>query len=167
MYNKKTRIYQTIKSLIILFIKLQFSIKCNQAFKLLHISMTNIFLNLNLNPNGLITYIIPNIFVSSWYICIIPICLMIPDIYLAEVSMHSIKSGLGLRIHQAWKSLVYLPKGLYHSSQCSDIHRRQSWRLYKREVLAASNKAFIYTANKGCLSVIHPITQRVDILQEG
>ncbi len=29
LYNKKTKIYQTIKGLIILFIKLQFSIKCN------------------------------------------------------------------------------------------------------------------------------------------
>ncbi len=32
LYNKKTNIYQTIKGLIILFIKLQFSIRCNQAF---------------------------------------------------------------------------------------------------------------------------------------
>ncbi len=33
--RRKTKIYQTIKGLIILFIKLQFSIRCNQAFKLL------------------------------------------------------------------------------------------------------------------------------------
>ena len=45
----KTKIYWTIKGLIILFIKFQFSVKCNQAFKLLHISTSNNYLNLNLN----------------------------------------------------------------------------------------------------------------------
>ncbi len=50
--NKKTKIYRTIKGLIILFIKLQFSIKCNQAFRPLRISTSkhlpqplNIYLN--------------------------------------------------------------------------------------------------------------------------
>ena len=38
LYNKKTKIYQTIKDLIILFIKLQFSIRCNQTFKPLYTS---------------------------------------------------------------------------------------------------------------------------------
>ena len=36
--NKKTKIYLTIKGLIILFIKFQFSIRCNQVFRLLHTS---------------------------------------------------------------------------------------------------------------------------------
>ncbi len=58
LYNKKTKIYQTIKGLIILFIKLQFSIRCNQVFRLLRTSISN--LNLNLNLNGLVIYIISN-----------------------------------------------------------------------------------------------------------
>ncbi len=36
--NKKTKIYQTIKGLIILFIKLQYSIKYNRAFRQLRTS---------------------------------------------------------------------------------------------------------------------------------
>ncbi len=65
--NKKTKIYQTIKGLIILFIKLQFSIKRNQAFRLLRTSTSNIYLNLSLNPNGLMPRHLhhPNAFVSS------------------------------------------------------------------------------------------------------
>ncbi len=38
LYIKKTKICQTIKGLIILFIKLQFSIRCNQAFRSLRTS---------------------------------------------------------------------------------------------------------------------------------
>ncbi len=38
LYNKKTKIYQTIKGLIILFIKLQFSIRYNQAWRPLRTS---------------------------------------------------------------------------------------------------------------------------------
>ncbi len=56
--RRKTKIYQTIKGLIILFIKLQFSIRCNQAFKPLCTSTSNIYLNiylnLSLNLNGLL-----------------------------------------------------------------------------------------------------------------
>ena len=70
LWNKKTKIYQTIKGLIILFIKLEFSIKCNKIFKLLH----NIYLNLSLNSNGFVICIISNTFVSS------PIRLMILDL---------------------------------------------------------------------------------------
>ncbi len=65
---KKTKIYQTIKGLIILFIKLQFSIRCNQAFRPLRTSASKhlsqpqiIYLNLSLNlqwPTGLVTCII-------------------------------------------------------------------------------------------------------------
>ena len=40
LYNKKTKIYQTIKRLIILLIKLQFFIRCNQTFKLLRTSIS-------------------------------------------------------------------------------------------------------------------------------
>ena len=72
----KTKIYWTIKGLIILFIKFRFFIRCNQAFKLLHTSISNIYLNLSLNPNGFITYIISDTFVSS------PIYCMIPDMHL-------------------------------------------------------------------------------------
>ncbi len=76
LYNKKTKIYQTIKDLIILFVKLHFSIRCNQAFRLLRTPTSNIYPNLSLNPNGLITCIIPDAFVLS------PIYLMIPDVHL-------------------------------------------------------------------------------------
>ncbi len=60
---------------MILFIKLEFSIRCNSAFRLLCTSNSNIYFNLNLNPNRLVTCIILNAFVSSL------IRLMIPDIY--------------------------------------------------------------------------------------
>ncbi len=82
-YNKKTKLYRTIKGLIILFIKLQFSIRYNQAFRLLRTS--NTYLKLSLNPNGFVTYIIPNTFISS------SICLMTPDIHILEVFIHPIK----------------------------------------------------------------------------
>ena len=65
-----------MKGLIILFIKLQFFIKSNQAFKLLCTSTFNIYINLYLNPNSLVSCIIPDIFVLS------PIHLMIPDVHL-------------------------------------------------------------------------------------
>ena len=61
----KAKIYRTIKGLIILFIKLQFSNQVQQAFKPLHTSTFNLDLNLSLNPNGLVTCIIPDTFVSS------------------------------------------------------------------------------------------------------
>ncbi len=51
----KTKIYQTIKGLIILFIKLQFFNQVQQAFKLLYTSISNIDLNLSLNPNDFVT----------------------------------------------------------------------------------------------------------------
>ena len=89
----KTKIYQTIKGSIILFIKFQFSIKCNQAFKPLRISISNIYLNLSLIPNSLVTYIIPNIFVLSL------IRLMILDIYIIKIFLYIIKSDSGLRIY--------------------------------------------------------------------
>ena len=81
LLKKKTKIYWTIKGLIILFIKLQFfifSTRYNQAFKPLHTSTSNIYLNLNLNPNSLVISIIPNIFVSS------PLCIIIPDVHLQK-----------------------------------------------------------------------------------
>ncbi len=159
LYNKKIKIYQTINGLIILFIKPQFSIRCNQAFRPLYTSNFNIYLKLNFNPNGRVTYIIPDIFVSYRYVCIIPIRLMISDVYLAEVSIHPIKSGPDLRTCKAWKPLVYPLGGFGHSSQYPDIYRRQSWQLHKREVLVTSSRAFIHIAIKGCLSVIHPTTQ--------
>ncbi len=61
----KTKIYRTIQGLIILFIKLQFSNQVQQAFRPLYILTSNLNLNLSLNCNGLIIYIIPNVFLSS------------------------------------------------------------------------------------------------------
>ena len=52
----KTKIYQTIKGLIILFIKLQFSHQMEQAFRPLCISTSNF----NLNFNNLVICIISN-----------------------------------------------------------------------------------------------------------
>ncbi len=104
--NKKTKIYQTIKGLIILFIKLQFSIRCNSVFTPLRTPTSNIYLNLSLNSNDLVTYIIPDAFVSSQYVCIISIRLIILDVHLAEVFIHPIKLGPGLHTCQAWEPLV-------------------------------------------------------------
>ncbi len=75
LWNLKTKIYQTIKGLINLFIKLQFSNQVQQVFRLLRTSTFNIDLNLNLNPNGLITSIIFDALVLSL------IYLMILDVY--------------------------------------------------------------------------------------
>ena len=72
----KTKIYQTIKRLIILFIKLQFFTRCNELFRSLRTLTSNIYLNLSLNPNGLVTCIILDAFVSF------PISLIIPNINL-------------------------------------------------------------------------------------
>ena len=55
----KTKICQTIKGLITLFIKLQFSNQVQQAFKPLRISSSNLDLNLSFNVNGLINASFP------------------------------------------------------------------------------------------------------------
>ncbi len=90
LYNKKTKIYQTIEGLIILFIKLQFSIGCNQAFRPLRTSISKHLPQPQPRsqwPNGLVTCIIPNTFVSSL------IRLMIPDVRIAEIfTSHQVKS---------------------------------------------------------------------------
>ncbi len=49
-----TKIYQTIESLMILFIKLQFYNQVCLAFSLLRISILNFILNLSLNLTGLL-----------------------------------------------------------------------------------------------------------------
>ncbi len=71
----KTKIYQTIKGLIILFIKLQFFNQVPQAFRSLYISTFNLDLNLSLNLNDFINCMIPNTFVLS------PIRLMILNVH--------------------------------------------------------------------------------------
>ncbi len=40
----------------------------------------------------------------------------------AEVFIHLIKSGPGLRPRQAWEPLVYTLGSLRHFSQCPDVH---------------------------------------------
>ncbi len=118
LYNKKTKIYWTIKGLIILFIKLQFSIRYSQASKPLHISNSKYLPQPQPQSqwlDGLNTYIIADAFVLS------PIRLMISDIHLQRF-LHPIKSGLGLCVHrQAWEPLIYLPGGLCHSCHCPDV----------------------------------------------
>ena len=81
----------------------------------MHTSISNIYLNLSLNFNDLITYNMSNTFVSF------PICLMIPDIHLQRFLCIQWKSGLGLCTCQAWRPLVYLSGGLCFSHQCPDI----------------------------------------------
>ena len=115
LYNKKIKIYQTIKGLIILFIKLQFFIRCNQAFKPLRTLTSNIYLNLSFISNSFITYIISDIFVSS------PIHFMIPDMHLQRSLYIQSKLGSGLRCCQTWEPLVYLPEDLHYSRQCPDV----------------------------------------------
>ena len=56
----KTKIYLIIKGLVILFIKSQFFNQIQQAFRPLHILISNLDLNLNLNLNSLITCVIFN-----------------------------------------------------------------------------------------------------------
>ena len=125
--NKKTKIYQTIEGLIMLFIKLQFAIRYNQAFRLLRTLTFNIYLNLSLNPNGFVTCIIFNAFVSS------PIHLMIPDVHLQRSLCIQLESGPGLRIYQAWEPLVYPPKGFCHSHQCLDVVMKDEANVCIRE----------------------------------
>ncbi len=64
-WNIKTKIYWTIKGLIILFIKLQFSNQMQQAYRLLHTLTSNLNLKLSLNPNGFVICIIFNAFILS------------------------------------------------------------------------------------------------------
>ncbi len=82
---------------------------------------------------------------------------MIPDVHLQK-SLHLIKSSPGLRTRQAWGPLVYYQRGLCHSHQLLWLSWRRSWRLHKGEVLAASSRAFIHTATRGCSRVIHVST---------
>ncbi len=124
--NKKTKIYWTIKGLIILFIKLQFSIRCNQAFKPLRTSTCNIYLNiylyLSLNPNGLQPYHLH----YFRCICIISIHLMILNVHTIEVFIHLIKLSPGLRTCQAWRPLVYPFKGFCHSRYYPDVPKDEA-----------------------------------------
>ncbi len=160
MCNKKTKIYRTIKGLIILFIKLQFFIRCNQAFRPLRTSTSNIYFNLSLNPNGLVTCIIPNTFISS------PIYIMCPDGYITEVSMHLIKfrsrtiysSSLGATSLPTRRPLSFLLL-LWHFC-------RRSWHAHKREVIAASSWTYIHTATKECSRVIQLTLRQVGNLQK-
>ncbi len=153
--NKKTKIYQTIKGLIILFIKFQFSIKCNQAFRPLHTSTSNIYLNLSLNPNGLVTYIIPDAFVSSsmhlYYLQ-----------YASWLQTNTQQRFLYIKSSQVQAYVLVRPRatGLPTRRPLSfsslPWHSwRWSWYPYKRKVLVASSRACIHTTTKGCLRVIY------------
>ncbi len=170
LYNKKTKIYQTIKGLIILFIKLQFSIRWNQTSKLLHTSTSKYLLQhlpqhllqpqpQSQRPDGLITCIISDKFVSS------PIRLMIPDVHTVEVftsnhirSRPIYSSGLGATGLPTRRPLSFLslPWRFW----------RWNWRPHKGEAPVASSRAFIYTATKGYSRVIHLTPWQMGDLQE-
>ncbi len=122
--NKKTKIYQTIEGLIILFIKLQFSIRCNHAFRLLRTStskhlpqLPNIYLNLSLNPNGLMASLLASSPMHSYH----PQYASWFQTYTQQRSLYLIKSGSGLRTRQGWELLVYPPRDFCHSCHCFDI----------------------------------------------
>ena len=122
----KTKIYQTIKSLNILFIKLQFSIRCNQAFRPLRTSTSNIYLNLSLNPNGLVACIIPDAFISS------PIRLMIPDVHLQRslcIQSSQVQAYVLVRPGGHWsthqEAFVILVNALTFIEDEADVRRRE------------------------------------------
>ncbi len=103
LYDKKTKIYQTIEGLIILFIKLQFSIRCNQAFRPLCILISKYlpqFQPQSQWPDGLVTCIISDVFV------LFSIHLMISDVHIAEISASN----------QVRSRPTYLPLGLKATS---------------------------------------------------
>ncbi len=89
---------------------------------------------------------------------------MIPDVHLLR-SLHLIKSGPGPCTRQAWGPLVYY-QGLRHS-HCSDFPEDEADVRTREKSLAASSKAFIHTATKGCSRVIRFTPRQVGDLQEG
>ncbi len=126
----------------------------------------NIYLKLKLStstsaliPNGLLALSLA----SSWYIRTILIRLIIPDVHLQR-SLYLMKSGPGLRTRQAWGPLVYY-QGLCHSCR-SDFPEDEADVRTIEKSLAASSRAFIYTATKGCSRVIRFTPRRVGDLQE-
>ncbi len=142
VWKKKTKIYQTIKGLIILFIKFQFSIRCNQPFRpIAYLNLQHqpqphiIYLNLSLNSKrstGLVT-------------CIILMRSYRPDTphdsrrALAEVSAsNQVRSrptyllGLG--------ATGLLPRPLSFWSFW--LFWRQNWRPHKGEVLSYVQQGF-------------------------
>ena len=147
----KTKIDQTIKGLIILFIKLQFSIRCNQAFRPLHISNSK--------------YLPQPQSQSQWsrhlhhtrYICIIPDIPHGSRHATAEVfASNQAKPGptysplgLGAAGLSTKKPLSCLVKAL------TFMEEKQSCYPHKGEVLAASSRTFLYTTTKRCSRVIH------------
>ena len=104
----KTKIYQTIKGLIILFIKLQFSIRYNQAFRLLH---TSTFKYLS-QPQPQFQW--PCHLYHTQYICIIPDIshdsrrATVKVSASNQVKLRPMCLPLGLEV------LVYRPGGLCH-----------------------------------------------------
>ncbi len=159
--DKKTKIYWTIKGLIILFIKLQFSIRYNQAFRPLR---TSIFKHLpqpqpqSQQSDGLVTCIIPDAFVSSL------IRLMILYVHTAEVSVSNQVKSRPTCLPLSLKA-TSLPtrRPLLFSSLLWRFWRR-SWRLYNGEVLAASSWIYVHTATKGCSRMIYLLPWWVDHL---
>ncbi len=89
---------------------------------------------------------------------------MIPDLHLQRF-LHLIKSDLGLRTRQAWGPLFYY-QSLRHS-RCSDFSEDEADVCKREKSLAASSRAFIYTATMRCSRVIRFMLRQVGDLQEG
>ncbi len=159
--NKKTKIYQTIKGLIILIINLQFSIRCNQAFRPLRTSTFNVYLNIYLYLNCLVTCIISDAFVSS------SICLMTPNIHIAEISIYPIKVRSRLMYLSGLRATSQTTRRSLSFSSLLWCFWRQSWHPHKGEVLAVFSLVYIYTTTKRYLRVIYLTLWQVDDLQEG
>ncbi len=92
---------------------------------------------------------------------------MIPDVHLQR-SLHLIKSGLGLRtvirLGGHWSTTK---KDFVILIRYSDFPEDEADVCTKEKSLAASSRAFIHTATKGCSRVVHYTPRRVGDLQEG
>ncbi len=155
--NKTTKIYRTIKSLIILFIKLLFSIRCNQAFRPLRISTSKYL------PQPQPQYQRPHHLHHLWYIRIIPDTPHDSRRALAEISTSNQVRSKPTYSSRLEATGLLTRKPLSFSS----LPWRFWWRPHKREVLAASSRAFIHITTRGCLRVIYLTPQQVGDLQEG
>ncbi len=160
LYNKKTKIYQIIKGLIILFIKLQFSIRCNQAFRPLYTSISKYLpqpQSLFQRPRHLhhtpCIRIISNTPHDSRHA---PVEVSASNLVKSRSTYLSGLEATGL-LTRKLSLFLSLPWRSW----------KQSWRPHKREVLAVSSWTYIHIATKRCLRVIYLTPWQVGNLQDG
>ncbi len=130
---------------------------------LLRTSTSNIYLNLSLNSQR----------PTSLVICIILIHSYRPDMLhdsrhtSAEVFASDQVRSRPMYFVRPGGYLVYYQRGFCHFHQVLWLSWRRSWRLHKGKVLAASSRAFIHIATKGCSRAVHYTPRQVGDLQEG